>query len=123
MGRGTWNLMKSGLCIALTMISLLGSLLRGQTSERVPSTKGQADQRVSSHLEQAEKLAQTKQYSQAIPEYKLAIQEDPQNETAFFGLALAQSQAGQNEDRKSTRLNSSHGYISYAVFCLKKKKK
>src|SRR5687768_11028019 len=27
------------------------------------------------------------------------------------------------EDRKSTRLNSSHGYISYAVFCLKKKKK
>src|SRR2546429_3628829 len=31
---------------------------------------------------------------------------------------LQQSSAG---DRKSTRLNSSHGYISYAVFCLKKK--
>src|SRR2546429_3445014 len=30
-------------------------------------------------------------------------------------------QAGRG-DRKSTRLNSSHGYISYAVFCLKKKK-
>src|SRR2546422_6927271 len=29
----------------------------------------------------------------------------------------------QSLDRKSTRLNSSHGYISYAVFCLKKKKK
>src|SRR2546422_7546062 len=29
----------------------------------------------------------------------------------------------QDQDRKSTRLNSSHGYISYAVFCLKKKKK
>src|SRR2546429_709888 len=28
----------------------------------------------------------------------------------------------QETDRKSTRLNSSHGYISYAVFCLKKKK-
>src|SRR2546429_7260730 len=27
-----------------------------------------------------------------------------------------------HQDRKSTRLNSSHGYISYAVFCLKKKK-
>src|SRR2546429_5268552 len=27
-----------------------------------------------------------------------------------------------DRDRKSTRLNSSHGYISYAVFCLKKKK-
>src|SRR2546422_6704888 len=31
--------------------------------------------------------------------------------------------AGVEEDRKSTRLNSSHGYISYAVFCLKKKKR
>src|SRR2546422_8619897 len=29
---------------------------------------------------------------------------------------------GWTEDQKSTRLNSSHGYISYAVFCLKKKK-
>src|SRR5687768_18126680 len=28
----------------------------------------------------------------------------------------------ERRDRKSTRLNSSHGYISYAVFCLKKKK-
>src|SRR2546429_5945602 len=31
--------------------------------------------------------------------------------------------AAAKKDRKSTRLNSSHGYISYAVFCLKKKKK
>src|SRR2546421_2024786 len=31
--------------------------------------------------------------------------------------------AGEAEDRKSTRLNSSHDQISYAVFCLKKKKK
>src|SRR2546422_5788908 len=30
--------------------------------------------------------------------------------------------ASPSPDRKSTRLNSSHGYISYAVFCLKKKK-
>src|SRR2546422_4195953 len=34
---------------------------------------------------------------------------------SFVGAAV-------EEDRKSTRLNSSHGYISYAVFCLKKKK-
>src|SRR2546429_5457278 len=33
-----------------------------------------------------------------------------------------QAQARSLADRKSTRLNSSHGYISYAVFCLKKKK-
>src|SRR5687768_16212412 len=31
--------------------------------------------------------------------------------------------SGNSRDRKSTRLNSSHGYISYAVFCLKKKKR
>src|SRR2546422_3542145 len=31
--------------------------------------------------------------------------------------------SSRRRDRKSTRLNSSHGYISYAVFCLKKKKK
>src|SRR2546430_11344587 len=36
----------------------------------------------------------------------------------LFGL----SRAGQSSDRKSTRLNSSHSQISYAVFCLKKKK-
>src|SRR2546422_5809298 len=35
---------------------------------------------------------------------------------SFFDVLLAVG------DRKSTRLNSSHGYISYAVFCLKKKK-
>src|SRR2546430_16777415 len=32
-------------------------------------------------------------------------------------------QEGRRQDRKSTRLNSSHSQISYAVFCLKKKKK
>src|SRR2546429_5010775 len=35
--------------------------------------------------------------------------------------ADARVTASANRDRKSTRLNSSHGYISYAVFCLKKK--
>src|SRR3989449_5998566 len=40
-----------------------------------------------------------------------------------FKLELFRDEAeGYYLDRKSTRLNSSHGYISYAVFCLKKKK-
>src|SRR2546422_5700957 len=38
-----------------------------------------------------------------------------------FEIDLRRHGAGA-QDRKSTRLNSSHGYISYAVFCLKKKK-
>src|SRR2546429_3882480 len=41
----------------------------------------------------------------------------------FNAADQANVTAGGNGDRKSTRLNSSHGYISYAVFCLKKKKK
>src|SRR4051794_41432276 len=38
------------------------------------------------------------------------------------GIATAKSMASALRDRKSTRLNSSHPSISYAVFCLKKKK-
>src|SRR2546422_7733624 len=38
-------------------------------------------------------------------------------------INLSTGAATSRLDRKSTRLNSSHGYISYAVFCLKKKKK
>src|SRR2546429_3705101 len=36
--------------------------------------------------------------------------------------AVSEEYQERTQDRKSTRLNSSHGYISYAVFCLKKKK-
>src|SRR5207244_13424397 len=47
------------------------------------------------------------------------------NDTASAGSNLGDDGAGQpvaHRDRKSTRLNSSHQIISYAVFCLKKKK-
>src|SRR2546422_7765711 len=51
----------------------------------------------------------------------------PDRDVAVFQSRLAgarrtRREPGGSEDRKSTRLNSSHGYISYAVFCLKKKK-
>src|SRR5687768_17811664 len=55
------------------------------------------------------------------PDY-LHFDLDPVEGTPFAKVcetALVVKQA--TEDRKSTRLNSSHGYISYAVFCLKKK--
>src|SRR2546429_6067230 len=46
------------------------------------------------------------------------------NSIYWFAPLVADAEAGFGGplDRKSTRLNSSHGYISYAVFCLKKKK-
>src|SRR5438034_5113256 len=55
-----------------------------------------------------------------------ALSEEPspdgsQSRTATSGIC--ESTSPTPEDRKSTRLNSSHTVISYAVFCLKKKKK
>src|SRR2546429_5664342 len=43
--------------------------------------------------------------------------------SSFEEAQMARGDSRLGRDRKSTRLNSSHGYISYAVFCLKKKKK
>src|SRR5207249_8827741 len=43
-------------------------------------------------------------------------------ETSHIGERWRQATGGRERDRKSTRLNSSHVSISYAVFCLKKKK-
>src|SRR2546422_8421677 len=54
---------------------------------------------------------------------------DPRQKTAlptsqeFLPVSNMHHRGQGTSDRKSTRLNSSHGYISYAVFCLKKKKK
>src|SRR5687768_18013018 len=46
---------------------------------------------------------------------------DMKHATAPTSPEEAKRVIGHTRDRKSTRLNSSHGYISYAVFCLKKK--
>src|SRR2546422_8449791 len=45
------------------------------------------------------------------------------NDNPFAPISKYGRERVTEQDRKSTRLNSSHGYISYAVFCLKKKKK
>src|SRR5687768_40111 len=44
-------------------------------------------------------------------------------QTRTYSAEFGKAAGAVIKDRKSTRLNSSHGYISYAVFCLKKKKK
>src|SRR5438034_2994651 len=45
----------------------------------------------------------------------------PLTDGLFYRLVRASLGAGDSPDRKSTRLNSSHTVISYAVFCVKKK--
>src|SRR2546422_7210373 len=47
---------------------------------------------------------------------------EPAIELVHAGFKQPCDAEAAHADRKSTRLNSSHGYISYAVFCLKKKK-
>src|SRR2546422_192782 len=52
----------------------------------------------------------------------VAVAGDPTRPLVFY-FGAVDGGVWKTTDRKSTRLNSSHGYISYAVFCLKKKKK
>src|SRR2546422_1784237 len=65
------------------------------------------------------KLVRLRQAYVALPPKQLARVVAGSAGGFFTMLRAALRLAG---DRKSTRLNSSHGYISYAVFCLKKKK-
>src|SRR2546422_5023601 len=66
----------------------------------------------------AYRLFKNGQWDEAIPFFRQAIYEQRFVASSYFVLA---HMATHDRDRKSTRLNSSHGYISYAVFCLKKK--
>src|SRR5687768_18305065 len=52
---------------------------------------------------------------------ELGVRTTPASRARGAPLALRRTERRGAQDRKSTRLNSSHGYISYAVFCLKKK--
>src|SRR5256885_5745736 len=61
--------------------------------------------------------------STLFPYTTLFRSERPLNKTEFFDFQDKYLSGGKKGDRKSTRLNSSHLVISYAVFCLKKKKK
>src|SRR5438876_7732420 len=54
---------------------------------------------------------------------RIRIGERPQGRICFLPVAISHRLARGPRDRKSTRLNSSHPSISYAVFCLKKKKR
>src|SRR5438552_7556402 len=65
-------------------------------------------------------LGQQGKPADAIEHFRQALRIQPENAETHNNWGVALTQQG---DRKSTRLNSSHQIISYAVFCLKKKKK
>src|SRR5699024_9256109 len=69
------------------------------------------------------------QFTEAVSEERVIFQRG-KNSTNYEDIGQANlrieevlNEIGEGQDRKSTRLNSSHVSISYAVFCLKKKKK
>src|SRR5437660_5671617 len=77
-----------------------------------PEAAVQADQRIAKSFSQGTSPSEAVQVSMTMKAELKALEEDFHIEPQSV-----------EEDRKSTRLNSSHVAISYAVFCLKKKKK
>src|SRR2546422_11315875 len=71
----------------------------------------------------ARRRAQDEQMEARIQSFELAYRMQMDATEAFDISKEPEPIRKMYGDRKSTRLNSSHGYISYAVFCLKKKKK
>src|SRR2546429_6598563 len=99
---------------------------RPPRSTLFPYTTLFRSQRVESYRDLSESFAQQVVDQKAqVENLKTALRQLDQKLTeanAKADLLIArQHRARAVGDRKSTRLNSSHGYISYAVFCLKKK--
>src|SRR3712207_8118516 len=59
----------------------------------------------------------------SLPFHEWSLPDRSGSRPEVVGAALVEERGRVGADRKSTRLNSSHANISYAVFCLKKKKK
>src|SRR2546422_3055411 len=89
---------------------------RDWSSDVCSSDLASADKSVEENRQAALRFAEIFVRMRRIPKPIVAV---VQGRALAGGCGLATA----CEDRKSTRLNSSHGYISYAVFCLKKKKK
>src|SRR2546429_5115341 len=86
-----------------------------RASERVAGRKRQTEQHYGEHGHEQQHLA--REAARLVPG-------GSHDALGYRGRILRERPALSvgGGDRKSTRLNSSHGYISYAVFCLKKKK-
>src|SRR3989449_2619107 len=94
---------------ALAIVCLVEELPRSRTADVIGTQLLRAGTSVGANYRAACRARSRKEFIA-----KMGIVEEEADESQFWLELL---------DRKSTRLNSSHGYISYAVFCLQKKKK
>src|SRR2546422_4087658 len=74
-------------------------------------------------LFRSEQAARTAELREHMADLKIAEEQAADAARLLASEQGLQASIDAARDRKSTRLNSSHGYISYAVFCLKKKRK
>src|SRR3989449_11609551 len=96
--------------------------IRGDANGRVVLDDPRVD-RVESELQEPEREHLGRRPTRvAAAGVRLVAEDDPERGGLEVPGHIAESD-DPDRDRKSTRLNSSHGYISYAVFCLKKKKR
>src|SRR2546422_7287138 len=92
------------------------------TIDALSREKGIDPQIVVSAVEDAIVVA-TRKYYKTQENLRAELDKETGKIRAFAVKTVVESpEQVEDPDRKSTRLNSSHGYISYAVFCLKKKK-
>jgi tetratricopeptide (TPR) repeat protein len=87
--------LRLGLSWVLTGLSIPTGYTSIQEKEIKPP---QASVAAFSHYDQAENLARDGKYAEALEEYRLEVQENPRNEAAYFGMALAQTQLGRTLD-------------------------
>src|SRR5690606_40944809 len=114
---------KLGICSVLAFVPMVGCTQQSTEESQLSEDEAAVGEAADDLEEAKETLAEEKQ---DLAEARQDVQEETRSvEEAEddVGDARRQLQKEQEEDRKSTRLNSSHVKISYAVFCLKKKKK
>jgi tetratricopeptide (TPR) repeat protein len=82
--------------IFLLFCSLALSQSKTKPADGKPKTQGSSSQRpeLPSHYERAETLLKEGKFVEAIAEYKTSLEDHPENAAAYFGMALAQTQAG-----------------------------
>src|SRR2546422_6344649 len=120
-GQGKVQLLSTiGLVMCLFLAGTPANVSFAQETSVAPLT---ADQVVRRMVERNEQRAQSLESYRGTRTYNLEYH-GLASKSATLVVAMTYRRPDEKKlDRKSTRLNSSHGYISYAVFCLKKKKR
>src|SRR2546426_7250472 len=92
-----------------------------RATPRVPDLPGEADRSSEEAVQRVHRLAHLEERVEELRARNLVVAKAPTGDEVLAPQVLDERMI--RIDRKSTRLNSSHLVISYAVFCLKKKNK